>query len=109
MHTIRLADPWNYSKTPEPVFSRDFHWVAKLLPSENVALVFDGVNVGATVVLNGHNLGEIDSQTSMARFAIKELLRQDNQLEVTLYKQRSDTARRAGTIGEVHLEISEAI
>lgn len=133
-HEIRLRGPWQYRvlSTPGPStgtltvpgflqhqrlgndngpieLSRNFNWVARLEPTDDVWLVLDKVAGSATIRLNGKALGHHDIFWDRFRFLVTDLLQPRNELVVTLDStdgtaQHPELAVR-GILGGVHLSV----
>jgi beta-galactosidase/beta-glucuronidase len=87
--------------------SRNFNWVARLEPTDNVWLVFDKVAGSATVRLNGKTLGQHNVFWDRFRFPVTDLLQPRNELVVTLDPSGAGAKHPAvrGILGGVHLSV----
>jgi len=66
IHTIRLRHPWKCDVQEGRVrWARSFNWPAGLTPRERVALVIEGLPVGARVTFNGEELVDEFDVTGM--------------------------------------------
>lgn len=132
IHRIHLRGPWNYewlddSRHDPKIgrvslpkewrelfgdvgghvrFQRTFHCPTNLSETSRVDLVFEGIGGEAVVTLNGHMLGETDSENPL-RLTITDHLRPTNDLQVELQFQPEKTPRPGGLWGLVVLEIAE--
>jgi beta-galactosidase/beta-glucuronidase len=98
-------------------YERAFGCPTNLDPDEEVWLVIEAVDQTATVKLNEHELGEIYRPATPWRYCVTNLLKERNQLTVTVDCPADQTSaaqlRQArfglpgGLIGEVRLEISK--
>jgi hypothetical protein len=134
-HRIRLQGPWDarrLDRDEQPTrvfmplsweaifgdesgraeFCRKFNQPTNLEAHEQVWVVFDGIGGEGSVRLNGHVLGLITCEASVAEFEITRQLALHNELivELALYPDRVAASRTAassqnGLWGVVSLEI----
>jgi hypothetical protein len=93
---LRVKDPYWNTTWRDPIFieqwnsgvwayTRKFSAAASFQSAAGAMLVFDGIRMGATIILNGHVLGNVTDQFLRYEYEVHGLLKAENVLTVTFH------------------------